>query len=103
LAFMRDGKAEIRSESVDTGRLRLSVIGLGRLGAPIAACFAARGFSVVGADVDPVKVEKLAAGVPPVVEPGLDGVLLAARPHLRTTECVEDAVESSEVTFITVP
>jgi len=58
---------------------------------------------VVGADVDPVKVDKLAAGVPPVVEPGLDEVLAAARPRLRTTECVEDAVESSEVTFITVP
>src|SRR5437588_12733060 len=101
---MRDGEAEIRSAgSVDTGRLRLSVIGLGRLGAPIAACFAARGFSVVGADVDPVKVEKIAAGVPPVVEPGLDDILTAARSRLRTTESVEDAVSSSEATFITVP
>ena len=88
---------------MDGRRPRLSVIGLGRLGAPIAACLAARGFAVVGADVDPAKVEKLAAGVPPVAEPGLDEVLRAAGTRLRATESVEDAVEATDVTFIVVP
>ncbi len=88
---------------MDGRRPRLSVIGLGRLGAPIAACFAARGFVVVGADVDPAKVEKLAAGVPPVAEPGLGEVLRAAGTRLRAAESVEDAVAATDVTFVIVP
>ena len=47
----------------------ISVIGLGKLGAPMAACFAAKGFSVVGVDVDERKVEAINRGELPVLEP----------------------------------
>ena len=40
----------------------ISVCGLGKLGACIAATFAARGFEVVGVDIDPEKVRKINAG-----------------------------------------
>jgi len=32
---------------------RISVIGLGKLGAPLLACFASRGYRVIGVDLDP--------------------------------------------------
>jgi UDPglucose 6-dehydrogenase len=37
----------------------ISIIGLGRLGVPLAACYALRGFAVVGIDIDPVKVRSI--------------------------------------------
>ena len=40
----------------------VGIIGLGYVGLPLARAFAAKGFRVLGFDVDPVKVEKLARG-----------------------------------------
>jgi len=48
---------------------RLSVCGLGKLGACIAATLAARGFEVLGVDLDGEKVRKINDGLPPVEEP----------------------------------
>lgn len=44
----------------------LSIIGLGKLGAPMTACFAARGFTVHAVDLNPQKVDSIARGVSPV-------------------------------------
>jgi UDP-N-acetyl-D-glucosamine dehydrogenase len=49
--------ARIRSRSATVG-----VIGLGYVGLPLARAFAAAGFKVIGFDIDPQKVQKLAAG-----------------------------------------
>ena len=38
----------------------ISVIGLGKLGSPLVACFAARGFRVHAVDADSQKVEQIA-------------------------------------------
>jgi len=53
----------------------LSVIGTGYLGATHAACLAAFGHEVVGVDVDPAKVARLASGSAPFHEPGLDALV----------------------------
>jgi UDPglucose 6-dehydrogenase len=76
------------------------VIGLGRIGAPLAACLAARGLDVVGVDVDRSKVEAVNAGEPPVREPGLAQLMGES---LRATLSVADAVRGTDVTFVTVP
>ena len=55
--------------------VRVSVIGLGYLGAVHAACMADLGHEVVGIDIDPAKVEALAAATAPLYEPGLDELL----------------------------
>ncbi|HEX4639731.1 MAG TPA: 3-hydroxyacyl-CoA dehydrogenase NAD-binding domain-containing protein [Chthoniobacterales bacterium] len=47
----------------------VSVCGLGKLGACMAATFAARGYPVVGVDIDPEKIRQVNAGEPPVDEP----------------------------------
>jgi nucleoside-diphosphate-sugar epimerase len=48
-----------------------SVVGLGKLGAPLAACLAAKGMRVYGVDTDPRKVEAIRQGQAPIFEPGL--------------------------------
>lgn len=80
----------------------VSVIGLGKLGAPMAAALAARGMRVIGVDADAAKVEALNQGKPPVFEPGLSEALQAGRGRLSGTQRVEDAVRESDITFIVV-
>jgi len=54
---------------------RLCVVGLGRVGLPTAAAFAAAGLSVLGADTDAHVVASVNAGRPPFREPGLPELL----------------------------
>ncbi|GAA2076207.1 UDP-glucose/GDP-mannose dehydrogenase family protein [Aeromicrobium halocynthiae] len=55
--------------------MKMSVIGCGYLGAVHAAAMASLGHEVVGIDVDPAKIESLAAGKAPFYEPGLPELL----------------------------
>jgi GDP-mannose 6-dehydrogenase len=84
--------------------MRISVFGLGYVGAVSAACLAADGHTVVGVDTNQVKVDLLNQGRSPVVEAGL-GELVAegvAAGRLRaTTDCVE-AVGETDLGFICV-
>src|SRR6267142_7134894 len=77
-----------------------SVCGLGKLGACIAATLAARGFEVVGVDIDPEKVRKVNAGEPPVDEPLLAETMAAARGRLRATQDYREAVGTDATFFI---
>jgi UDP-glucose 6-dehydrogenase len=81
---------------------RLSVMGLGKLGSPVAACFAASGFQVTAVDVDAQKVDALNRGVPPVHEPGLRELMQESEGRLRASQDVEAAVRDSDATFIVV-
>jgi UDPglucose 6-dehydrogenase len=80
----------------------ISVMGLGKLGAPLAACFAARGFRVNAVDVDGRKVDAVNRGLPPVHEPGLADLIHESEDRLRATQDAEAAVRDSEITFIVV-
>jgi len=81
----------------------VSVIGLGKLGACIAACFAHKGFSVIGADVSAKTVELVNGGKAPVTEPQLSEMMAGAHERLRATQDVSQAVIDSDVTLIVVP
>lgn len=80
----------------------VSVIGLGKLGSPIAACFAARGFRVHAVDVDPEKVTAINGKLPPVHEPGLAELLHESDGRLSASQDTEAAVLASDATFIVV-
>jgi UDPglucose 6-dehydrogenase len=71
----------------------IAVFGLGKLGACIAATLAARGFSVVGVDIDAEKVRRVNAGEPPVDEPRLAQTLREGRARLRASTDVREAQE----------
>lgn len=72
--------------------MRVTVIGLGHVGAVTAACLARDGHEVVGTDRDPDRLGAVARGRSPVGEPGLDALLdqvsglgrLRAEPDLPT-------------------
>jgi len=82
--------------------IKACVIGLGKLGAPLAACLAAKGLTVIGVDNDPRKVEAMADGKPPVNEPGLGELLAKTQERLTSTPDIEEAVAQTDFTFIVV-
>jgi UDPglucose 6-dehydrogenase len=80
----------------------VSVIGLGKLGAPMTACFAARGFAVHAVDLNPQKVDAISRGVPPVHEPGLAELLAESGGRISAARDIEAAVRASDATFVVV-
>jgi UDPglucose 6-dehydrogenase len=80
----------------------ISVFGLGKLGACMAATFAQRGFDVVGIDVDPEKVRLVNEGLPPVQETLLAETISGGRSRLRAATDPRAAL-STDVSFFIPP
>ncbi len=80
---------------------KVSVCGLGKLGACIAATMAARGLEVVGVDIDQEKVRKINDGLPPLDEPLLAETIRDGRSRLRATLDPRETVATDATFFIT--
>jgi GDP-mannose 6-dehydrogenase len=85
--------------------MNVSIFGLGYVGAVTAACFAQRGHTVVGVDVNPDKVTMILAGHSPIVEPGLEELLQSGVQNgqiAATTDAVH-AILETELSVVSVP
>src|SRR5260370_42259526 len=82
---------------------RVSVVGLGKLGAPLLAVLAAKGLEVCGIDLNPDTVAKINAGIAPVEEPRLQELLSAHRARIRATSDWRAAIAETEVSYLLVP
>lgn len=82
----------------------VSIFGLGYVGSVSTACLAGNGFSVVGVDLNPAKVDAINAGRSPFVEEGLDELLAqgVAENRIRATADVRDAVLTSDISLVCV-
>jgi UDPglucose 6-dehydrogenase len=78
----------------------VSVFGLGKLGACIAATLAQRGFHVLGVDIDAEKVRRVNEGLPAVDEPLLPETMKDGASRLRATTSVAEAVATDASFFI---
>ena len=83
--------------------MRVSVIGLGKLGSPLAAVLASKGHEVVGVDLNPEFVRLINEGRAPVQEPRLQELIDAGRSRLRATLDLEEATLQSDISFVIVP
>jgi UDPglucose 6-dehydrogenase len=81
---------------------KISVFGLGKLGACMAATFAQAGYQVLGVDINPEAVRKINAGLPPVDEPLLPETIKQAGKRLRATTNPAEAV-ATDASFFIVP
>lgn len=80
-----------------------SIVGLGKLGASMAAAIASRGHRVIGVDINPEAVELVSAGHAPVEETALEETIGAHRERIAaTTDCTE-AIHNTEATFVVTP
>jgi len=80
--------------------MRVSVIGLGKLGSPLAAVIAHRGHTVVGVDRNREFVRRINEGRAPVEEPGLQPMIDGCRGRLSATTDVREAVAATELTHV---
>ena len=84
--------------------MKLSVFGLGYVGCVSAACFSRVGHEVIGVDSNPLKVEVINAGRSPIVEPGVEDLIVAAvkAQRLRATTDVASAIAGSDLSLVCV-
>lgn len=82
--------------------MKICVLGLWHLGTVTAACLASGGHDVTGLDFDADVVAGLAAGKPPVLEPGLEDLVRAglASGRLRFATDVAAAAGSADIIWI---
>src|SRR5882762_1816509 len=83
--------------------MHISVVGLGKLGAPLAAVLAHHGHTVVGVDSREEVVDLINSGAAPVEEPGLAALIASNRARLRATTDSAAAAAATEASFIIVP
>lgn len=83
---------------------QMSVIGIGRVGLPLALSFADQGVQVVGVDRNPEHVAQVNSGVLPFVEHGAEPLLKEALDlgTFRATTESEGSVRSADVVILTV-
>ncbi|HEV3228474.1 MAG TPA: nucleotide sugar dehydrogenase [Solirubrobacteraceae bacterium] len=80
-------------------KYEVSVVGLGRVGLPLALCFADRGLRVLGVDKDPNRLETLRAGRMPFEEQGTQELLerVGSTGRLELSEHVPDAAQAEQI------
>jgi GDP-mannose 6-dehydrogenase len=84
--------------------VRISVFGLGYVGAVSCGCLPELGHTVIGVDTNALKVKMINDGQSPVVEEGINELITKAvnEGKLRATHDVEDAILNSDVSLISV-
>jgi len=93
----------MQGDNLSSDARAVSVLGLGKLGAPMAACFAHKGHRVIGVDTNPETVRLINEGRAPLYEPRLQELIQANRNKIIATENYEEAILSSDITFILLP
>ena len=79
--------------------MKISIVGSGRVGMVVAACFARLGNEVTVVDIDDEIVEAVNRGVSPIHEPGLDEIMCKA--NIKATSDYSEIIDSG-VIFICV-
>ena len=84
--------------------MKISVFGMGYVGAVTSACFAKLGLRTIGVDIDQRILDRINAGRAPIVEVNLDGLIQSGLEsgQLSTTASARDAVAASDISIVCV-
>jgi GDP-mannose 6-dehydrogenase len=84
--------------------MKISVLGLGYVGAVSAGCLASEGHEVVGVDPEPKKVDLINAGRTPIIEKDIGPIIerQVAAGRLSATQDVESAVKGTDLCLVCV-
>ena len=84
--------------------MKISIFGLGYVGAVSGACLAASGHHVIGVDPNATKVDLINQGNSPVIEKDLDGLIAQAvrEGRLEATEDATKAVLETDISLVCV-
>ncbi len=84
--------------------MKISVFGLGYVGAVSCACFAKMGHRVIGVDVSELKIKLINSGKSPIVEKDLDEYIEEGinTSKITATNNVQNAVHNSDISIVCV-
>jgi len=84
--------------------MKISILGLGYVGAVSLGCLVRDGHTVYGADIDQSKLDLIRGGVTPIVEEGMHTLMaeVAASGRLHVTTDAIEAVQATELSFVCV-
>lgn len=84
--------------------MKVSVFGLGYVGAVSAGCMAQDGHDVIGVDVEASKVNLINEGKTPIIEKDIGEIIETAAKNgkLRATADIGDAISSSDISLVCV-
>ena len=84
--------------------MKISIFGLGYVGAVSLACLARDGHQVIGVDIDQTKLDLIKSGTTPIIEEGMVDLMasVAASGRVDVTTDVRQAVLNSELSLICV-
>ena len=84
--------------------MKISIFGLGYVGAVSAGCLAQEGHTVIGVDPYQPKIDLINSGKTPVIEDDIGDIIARAVESgvLRATADIQDAVNNTEMSFICV-
>ena len=84
--------------------MKISIFGLGYVGAVSLACLSRDGHEVTGVDIDTSKLELISSGKSPVIEEGMLELMseVAASGRVAVTADAGEAIESTELSFVCV-
>jgi GDP-mannose 6-dehydrogenase len=103
------GSPELASGAIyEAGRKvvprRISIFGLGYVGAVSLACLARDGHQVVGVDIDPVKLELIRSRKSPILEEGIQELMrdVVNSGRVSVTADAAEAMRQTELSFVCV-
>ena len=85
--------------------MKIAVVGTGYVGLVTGTCFAETGNRVTCVDIDPNKINKLAAGEITIYEPGLEKIFLRnlREGRLQFTTDLREGIADAEIIFLALP
>lgn len=85
--------------------MKIAVVGTGYVGLVTGTCFAETGNRVTCVDIDPNKINKLAAGEITIYEPGLEKIFLRnlREGRLQFTTQLKEGIADAEIIFLALP
>lgn len=84
--------------------MKISIFGLGYVGAVSAGCLVRDGHEVVGCDIDQTKLDLMQKGQTPIIEEGMQDLIEGAAKsgRLFTTTVAKEAIDRTELSLICV-
>tara|TARA_A100001388_G_C28768954_1_gene502584 strand:+ start:175 stop:1530 length:1356 start_codon:yes stop_codon:yes gene_type:complete len=82
---------------------KISVIGLGKLGCPMLAIFADKGYETIGVDLNSKIVDFINQGKAPFKETNLQNLINKNKGKIKATTDLRKAILSTDICFIIVP
>jgi GDP-mannose 6-dehydrogenase len=84
--------------------MKISIFGLGYVGAVSLACLGRDGHEVTGVDIDQAKLQLIASGRSPIVETGIMELMeeVVASGRIKVTDSAAEAIDSTDLSFVCV-